>query len=307
MRIIFAGTPEFAVPALQMLLKSEHQVCAVYTQPDRPAGRGRKLTPGPVKVLALQANIPVFQPETFKTPEKLAELIALEADLMVVVAYGMILPQTVLDAPKSGCINIHGSLLPRWRGAAPIQRAIMAGDKQTGVTIMQIALKLDAGDMLHKEILPLGEEDTAGEVHDKLADLGALGLAKVLQRLQAGTLQPEPQEEALATYAEKLHKNEANLDWTKSAIILSRQVRGLNAWPVAQTLMHGETLRIWRAVPVTDSVSIAPGTVKSDGNRLLVATGDGWLSLIEVQLPGGKRLPIQAFLNAHPLDGVVLG
>ncbi|MCX7088539.1 MAG: methionyl-tRNA formyltransferase [Methylococcales bacterium] len=308
MNIIFAGTPEFAVPTLQMLLQSEHRVCAVYTQPDRPAGRGRQLTPSPVKVLALQAGIPVFQPETLKTPEDLAQLIALNADLMVVVAFGMILTQAVLDAPALGCINVHGSILPRWRGAAPIQRAVMAGDTETGVTIMQIVRKLDAGDMLHKEILSIGAQDTSSDVHDQLAILGAIGLEKVLSQLQAGTIQPEPQDEALVTYAEKLNKQEAILDWTQSALQLSRQIRGLCSWPVAQSLWKGQVMRIWRAHEVQrDGSSVPPGSVVRDAHALLVATGDGWLSLDEVQLPGGKRLSIKDFLNAHAVDGERLG
>lgn len=307
MNIIFAGTPAFAVPSLQMLLASEHRVCAVYTQPDRPAGRGRQLTPSPVKTLAVQANIPVYQPLTFKKTEALAQLQALQADLIVVVAYGMILPQTVLDTPKWGCINVHASLLPRWRGAAPIQRAIIAGDAETGVTIMQIVHKLDAGDMLHKEVIPIGEADNAIDIHDQLAVLGAKGLQTVLTQLQANALRPEPQAEALVTYAEKLYKQEAMLDWTQSALQLSRQVRGLYNWPVAQTLWQGQLLRIWRAHPLMEAVTLAPGMLKRDAHSLKVATGEGWLSLDEVQLPGGKRLAIKDFINAHALDGVRLG
>lgn len=307
MKIIFAGTPAFAVPSLQALIDAGHHICAVYTQPDRPAGRGRHLTPSPVKVLALQANIPVYQPETLKTPEALAALCALEADLMVVVAFGMLLPQTVLDALKLGCINVHASLLPRWRGAAPIQRAIMAGDAETGVTIMQIVLKLDAGDMLHKAVLKIGDNDTASDVHDQLAVLGAKSLHAVLAQIAAGTVQPEPQTEALVTYAEKLHKSEATIDWTQSALQLSRQVRGLYGWPVAQTLWQGQVLRIWRAQALAGDVTAAPGTVRQDNQTLKVATGAGWLSLEEVQLPGGKRLNIHDFVHAHALDKVRLG
>ncbi len=307
MRIIFAGTPEFAVPSLQALLNSEHQICAVYTQPDRPAGRGRKLSASPVKELALQAGLEVFQPESLKKPEEVARLQAFEADLMVVVAYGMILPQTVLDVPKFGCINVHGSLLPKWRGAAPIQRSIMAGDAETGVTIMQVVLKLDAGPMLHKERLPLSGNDTSSLVYEKLAHLGAIGLTKVLQQMDAGTLQIEPQDESLVTYAEKLTKNEAILDWTQPATVLAHKVLGLNAWPVAQTMFNGEVLRIWQANVDAASVDRDPGMVRVEDGRVLVATGEGWLNLLEVQLPGGKRMAIQAFLNAHTMDGVALG
>lgn len=307
MKIIFAGTPEFAVPSLQLLLDSEHEVCAVYTQPDRPAGRGRKLQPGPVKALALSAGIPVLQPLTFKTEDELNQLLAFKADLMVVVAYGMILPQTVLDAFPLGCINVHGSLLPRWRGAAPIQRALMAGDDKTGVTIMQIVRKLDAGDMLHKEECVIGPEDTASDLHDHLAHLGAIGLAKVLEQIKAGTLHAERQDESLVTYAEKLEKAESDVDWTQPARQLSLKVRGLNAWPVAQTRYQNQVLRIWRAQAIDEESDWVPGSVKCTHKTIDVATGLGWLRLLEVQLPGGKRIPAQAFLAAHNMDGVILG
>ncbi|MGJ0490431.1 methionyl-tRNA formyltransferase [Methylobacter sp.] len=307
MKIIFAGTPEFAVPTLQMLLDSEHEVCAVYTQPDRPAGRGRKLHPSPVKELALKAGIPVFQPETLKTDEDLRQIASFNADLIVVVAYGMILTQTVLDMPSLGCVNVHGSLLPRWRGAAPIQRAIMAGDEKTGVTIMQMVRKLDAGDMLHKEECVIGPDDTASDLHDKLAQFGAIGLAKVLEQIKAGTVHAEKQNEALVTYAEKLEKSEAVLDWTQPAEQLARKVRGLNAWPVAQTLYQGEVLRIWRAEAINDDANAEPGSVRCVNKTMDVATGKGMLRLHEVQLPGGKRMSIQAFLNAHDVDALKLG
>ncbi|MCK5189194.1 MAG: methionyl-tRNA formyltransferase [Methylococcales bacterium] len=307
MKIIFAGTPDFAVPALQMLINSEHEVCAVYTQPDRPAGRGRKLLPGPVKTLALSADIPVFQPETLKTEEDLKQLASFEADLMVVVAYGLILPQTVLDTPKQGCINIHGSLLPRWRGAAPIHRALIAGDKKTGITIMQVVKRLDAGDMLHKEECVITDENTSSDLHDKLADLGAIGLKKVLAQIDAGTLVAEKQDESQVTYAEKLEKSESLLDWTLSAVELDRKIRGLNSWPVAQTLYQGKVLRVWKAQVVEDEKKLPPGTVIQQSKRMSVATGEGVLDLLEVQLPGKKRMDILAFLNAHDVDGIKLG
>jgi len=307
MKIIFAGTPEFAVPSLQMLLASNHKVCAVYTQPDRPAGRGRHSHASPVKELALKHEIPVFQPFTLKADEDLQQFRAFNADLMVVVAYGMILTQAVLDAPKLGCINVHGSLLPRWRGAAPIQRALMAGDEKTGVTIMQIIRKLDAGDMLHKEEYVIGASDTASDLHDKLAELGAIGLSKVLAQMDAGTLYAEPQDERLVTYAEKLTKNEAVIDWTQAANTLALKVRGLNAWPVAQTLYQGKVLRIWEAEAVAIDTVLEPGRVSCQNKNMDVGTGKGLLRLHEVQLPGGKRMTAQAFLNAHPMNGVKLG
>ncbi|WP_374086678.1 methionyl-tRNA formyltransferase [Methylomicrobium lacus] len=307
MRILFAGTPEFAVPTLKMLLASGHEICAVYTQPDRPAGRGRKLQPSPVKETALAAGIPVLQPESLKSADAIAQLAAFEPDLMVVVAFGMILPQAVLDVPKYGCLNVHASLLPRWRGAAPIQRALMAGDAETGVTIMRIVLKLDAGDMLHKEVIGIGSDDTAGDLHDKLAALGPVGLEKVLRQVESGTVKAEPQDEAQVTYAAKLEKSEAALDWTQPADALDRQVRGLNPWPVAQTLYRGEALRVWRAEPIPGNAAAEPGRVSCARKQMDVATGDGWLRLLEVQLPGGKRMPAQAFLNAHDIDGQKLG
>jgi methionyl-tRNA formyltransferase len=311
MKIIFAGTPDFAVPSLQMLLASKHEVCAVYTQPDRPAGRGRQLHISPVKTLALKHAIPVFQPLTLKTDEDLQQLRSFNADLVVVVAYGMILTQAVLDMPRLGCINIHGSLLPRWRGAAPIQRALMAGDEKTGVTIMQIVRKLDAGDMLHKEDYVIGVNDTASDLHDKLAELGAIGLSKVLAQIEAGTLHAEPQDESLVTYAEKLTKNEAIIDWAQSARTIALKVRGLNAWPVAQTLYQDKVLRIWQAEAVGENnhspLRLEPGIVNCHNKNIDVTTGKGLLRLHEVQLPGGKRMMAQAFLNAHNLNGVKLG
>lgn len=307
MRIIFAGTPEFAVPSLRQVLSEGHEICAVYTQPDRPAGRGRKLHASPVKELAIAHHLPVYQPVNLKSEESIEQLKALRPDLMIVVAYGMILPQSVLDIPSYGCINVHGSLLPRWRGAAPIQRAIMAGDRTTGITIMRIIQKLDAGDMLHKEEYAIQPHDTAAEVHDQLAELGATGLQKVLPQLKSGTLLPEVQNENLVTYAEKLTKAEADIDWSKPAEALDRIVRGLNPWPVAQTVFKDQALRVWRAEPVASDFGQAPGTVRVNNQHLDVATGKGTLRLLEVQLPGGKRLPSHTFLQAHDIDGITLG
>ena len=311
MKIIFAGTPDFAVPSLQTLLDSKHEVCAIYTQPDRPAGRGQQLHVSPVKALALTHAIPVFQPLSFKTAEDLQKLQSFNADLMVVVAYGMILTQAALETPKLGCINVHGSLLPRWRGAAPIQRALMADDTKTGVTIMQIVRKLDAGDMLHKEEYTITPNDTASSLHDTLATLGAIGLAKVLTQIESGLIQAEAQDESLVTYAEKLSKSEAVIDWQQSAHEIALKVRGLNAWPVAQTLYQDKVLRIWTSevIETTDQHSLAlnPGTVCCTNKTLDVSTGNGLLRLLEIQLPGGKRMNTQAFLNAHAMQGVKLG
>ena len=307
MKIVFAGTPEFAVPALQALIDSPHQVRAVYTQPDRPSGRGRKLTPSPVKELAVSADISIYQPENFKQPEDIAALAALEPDLMVVVAYGVILPQTVLDLPRLGCINIHGSLLPRWRGAAPIHRAIMAGDTETGVTIMQMVKKLDAGDMLYKIACPINDDATSSSLHDDLAQMGAQGLLQVIGQIEQGTQQPEPQNEALVTYAHKLEKAEAELDWRQPASELAKKVRGLNAWPVAQTLFNGQILRIWRAEAISQPATHEPGLINCAQHAFDVNTGDGILRLMEVQLPGGKRISGKDFLNAHTVDQIRLG
>jgi methionyl-tRNA formyltransferase len=313
MRIIFAGTPEFAVPSLRLLLSwseeiaTNHQVCAVYTQPDRPAGRGRKLQLSPVKELALSAGIPVFQPESLKVDSEIKHFSELQPDLMVVVAYGMILPQAILDIPKYGCINVHGSLLPRWRGAAPIQRSLMAGDEKTGVTIMRIIHKLDAGDMLHKEEYAISDQDTSESLYHTLSELGAVGLGKVIDQLESGSLHVEKQDENLVTYAEKLTKSEAELDWSQPAEVLARKIRGLNPWPVAQTIFDGQILRIWRAEPLISDKKHDPGTIQCTNKTLDVATGDGLLRLHEVQLPGGKRLPIQAFLNSHQAQGKMLG
>ena len=307
MKIIFAGTPDFAVPALQMLLDSEHEVVAVYTQPDRPAGRGRKLQPGPVKSLALSADIPVFQPVNLKEEADIAQLKALNADLMVVVAYGLILSQTILDIPKLGCINIHGSLLPRWRGAAPINRAIMAGDKQTGVTIMRVVKQLDAGDMLHKAVCVIGEQETASELHDRMMVMGAEGLRETLELMQTNQLTPEKQDEALVTYAHKLKKSEAELDWTRSASDLARQVRGLNAWPVAQTKLENKVMRVWQVEVVEGDNIATPGMILDDNKHIDVATGEGVLRLLEIQMPGKKRMQVADFLNAHKVAGLQLG
>ncbi len=307
MKIVFAGTPEFAVPSLKMLLASEHQVAGVYTQPDRPAGRGRKDRPSPVKELALSQGIPVCQPVSLKSPAEYDKLCAFRADLMVVVAYGLILPQPVLDIPRLGCVNVHGSLLPRWRGAAPIQRALVEGDVETGVTIMFLELKMDAGPMLLKAATPIQPLETAAELYDRLAVLGADALGKCLPGIEAGTLKAEQQDESMVTYANKLEKSEAALNWALPATVLERQVRAFNPWPVAETVYLGETLRVWRAQAFDGKPNGLPGDVLHDRKTLDVVTGCGVLRLLELQLPGGRRLPAADFLNAHTMKNVRFG
>ncbi len=310
MRIIYAGTPDFAVPALQSLLDSQHQVVAVLTQPDRPAGRGQRLHASPVKQLALAHAIPVLQPITLRDGDIQAELRALAPDLMVVAAYGLILPEPVLRIPRHGCINIHASLLPRWRGAAPIHRALLAGDAETGITIMQMAKGLDTGDILLRRITPIASDDAAASLHDRLAGLGAEALLSSLGLLANGRLQPEPQDHDRATYAAKLDKAEAEIAWAAPAARIERMIRAFNPWPVAQTRCDQGVLRIWRASIGAETSAAAPGTVlrESRDQGVLVQTGDGgtlWLE--ELQLPGGKPQPARTFLNGHSLAGQRLG
>jgi methionyl-tRNA formyltransferase len=309
LKIIFAGTPEFAATALSSLLTTSHQVVAVYTQPDRPAGRGRKLQPSPVKKLALEHGIEVRQPAKLKEPADQAALGELGADLMVVVAYGLLLPQAVLDAPRLGCINIHASLLPRWRGAAPIQRAILAGDDESGVTIMQMEAGLDTGPMLHILKTPILRDDTGGSLHDRLAELGARAVLESLAGIADGSLIPHPQDDALATYAKKLDKGEARIDWSQTAAEIDRQVRAFNPWPVAQCDFDGQVMRIWQARPVEGELppTSQPGQIVEAGKSGIdVATGAGLLRILELQLPGKRALTAADFLNAHRVDGVVL-
>ncbi|MFZ4791287.1 MAG: methionyl-tRNA formyltransferase [Candidatus Competibacteraceae bacterium] len=307
-RLIFAGSPEFAIPALHALLTAGYRPVAVYTQPDRPAGRGRQVRPSPVKIYARTAGIPVYQPATLRDPAVQAELAALVPDLLIVAAYGLILPPTVLAIPRLGCVNIHASLLPRWRGAAPIQRAILAGDVETGVCLMQVEAGLDTGPVYVRAAVPIERGMTGGELHDRLAALGAATLQATLPDLLAGRLAPEPQDAAGTTYATKLDKAEAELDWNRPAPELERQVLAFNPYPVAQTRLDEFTLRVWRAVAETESSTAPPGTVLHEGpDGIVVAAGAGRLRLTEVQLPGGKPLAAAAFINARRLAGRRLG
>ncbi|ACV28027.1 methionyl-tRNA formyltransferase [Kangiella koreensis] len=299
LKVIFAGTPDFATGSLAAVLKSHHQVVAVYTQPDRKAGRGKKISMSPVKELALEHDIPVEQPINFKSEESLAQLASYEADVMVVVAYGLLLPQSVLDTPRLGCINVHGSLLPRWRGAAPIQRSIQAGDTETGVTIMQMEAGLDTGPMLLTASLPITEQDTGSSLHDKLAEQGAQLLVEALDKLSNNQLSPTPQDDSLATYAHKLSKAEAQLDWQLSAQELERTIRAFNSWPVAYSLIDEATVRIWQANVCQSQTKSEPGVIlQADSNGILVACGQDGLLLTELQLPGSRAMSAKDLLNA---------
>lgn len=309
-RVVFAGTPEFAVPSLQALLADGWPVVGVLTQPDRPAGRGRRLVPGPVKRAALSGGLPVLQPVGLRDAESRASVAALEPELVVVAAYGLLLPQSVLDLPRLGCINVHASLLPRWRGAAPIQRAILAGDGETGISIMRMVRRLDAGPIHLMRRLAIGDQETAGELHERLASLGGEALIAALPGIVAGSLPAEPQPETGVTYAAKLEKDEARLDWSLSAARLARQVRAFNPWPVAETSLDGVRVRVWRARalagdPTAESMPDMPGTLRVDGGRRLkVATGEGWLELLEVQWPGKRVMTAaQALSGRGDLDG----
>jgi methionyl-tRNA formyltransferase len=310
LRIAFAGTPHFALPALRVLLASHHRVVGVLTQPDRRAGRGQLLRASPVKLLAAtQTALPIAQPPTLKTAECRAELASWAPDILVVVAYGLILPPSVLSLARLGCVNIHGSVLPRWRGAAPIQRAILAGDAETGVTIMQLDAGLDTGPILLERRRPIHSHETAGDLHDALAELGAGALAEALDSLAAGTLKPRPQPAAGATYAHKIEKAEARLDWNASAIELDRRVRAFNPWPMAETSFAGEQLRILRArVAEHSSADASPGTllgIAEDGLR--VACGAGVLAVGELQRAGKRPISARDFANAIRLDGLRFG
>ncbi len=308
LRIVFAGTPDFSVPALDALHAAGHLVAAVYTQPDRPAGRGRALTASPVKRRALELGFVVEQPATLKSPEPVARLASFEADLMVVVAYGLILPQAVLDVPRLGCLNIHASLLPRWRGAAPIQRAVLAGDARTGITIMKMEAGLDTGPMLLVRPTDIGPDENAGHLHDRLATLGGEAIVTAIDDWRAGRIVPVEQPTEGVTYATKIRKEEGRIDWARPAAEIARQVRAFNPWPVAETEWRGQQLRIWEAaVAGSEGTAGAGEVIEAAGGRLVVATGAGSLRLLRVQLAGRNATTAAEFLNAHSLAGARLG
>jgi methionyl-tRNA formyltransferase len=302
MRLVFAGTPDFAVPALEALASAGHEVAAVLTQPDRPAGRGRQLTASPVALRAQQRGLPALKPERLDESAQ-AQLRALAPDVMVVVAYGLILPPAVLEIPRHGCLNIHASLLPRWRGAAPIQRAILAGDTETGVTIMQMDAGLDTGPMLLQEKIPIGETDTAGDLHDRLAPLGAKLIVDTLAALQQRSLRAQAQPDKGVTYAAKISKDEARLDWSRSATELACCVRAYNPVPIAWAELDGERIRIHRVHAVPDTAADAPGTIQAGADGITVATGEGRLQIEALQRPGGRVLPAREALAGWKLDG----
>ncbi|MDY0205224.1 MAG: methionyl-tRNA formyltransferase [Pseudomonas sp.] len=297
LRIVFAGTPEFAASHLQALLDTEHSVVAVYTQPDRPSGRGQKLTPSAVKQLALEHDIPVLQPVNLRSPEAQSELADFNADLMVVVAYGLILPQVILDTPRLGCINSHASLLPRWRGAAPIQRAIEAGDSESGITVMQMEAGLDTGPMLLKISTAIQTTDTGGSLHDRLATLGPDAVLQTIQGLSEGSLTAEKQLDGLATYAHKLNKQAALIDWQRPASELDCQIRAMYPWPICHTTLAGETLKV-HAVELADGEGQPGEILSADREGLLVACGEQALRLTHLQLPNGKALAFRDLLNS---------
>ena len=304
LKIIYAGTPEFAVPALEALMQTAHEVVAVYTQPDRPAGRGRKLHYSDVKQCALAHDIEVVQPQSFKAPQDIKKLQGFGADLMVVAAYGILLPPPILQAPRLGCINIHGSLLPRWRGAAPIQRAILAGDSTTGITLMQMDKGLDTGDMLAQTRVEIHHETNAVHLHDQLKQVGADLLLQNLDAIEQQTLEPEKQDDTQATYAHKLSKQEARIDWNKPAAQLQREVRAFNPWPVSHSELGGKLVKIWSADVAADSTDVAAGEIMAhDRAGIQVSCGDGVLVIRELQFAGKKRSTAEQVLNARNLVG----
>ncbi len=301
LKILFAGTPEFAVSPFKALLQSSHTIIAAYTQPDRPAGRGRLLHESPIKQLAVLHNIPVFQPKSLRDPEEQAFLKNLNPDLMVVAAYGLILPKAILEIPKYRCINIHASLLPRWRGASPIQQAILAGDPETGISIMQMDAGLDTGDVLSMHACPITAEDTSQTLHDKLAVLGSEALIAILNDMETKKLSLQKQNDSLASHAPKISKEDAKIDWSENAVVLDRKIRAFNPWPIAFTNMGDQVIRIWKAIHIeNDSTSNSkPGVILNTSEAGIdVATGKGILRILELQLAGGKRLAVAEILKS---------
>lgn len=300
LRIIFAGTPDFAARHLDALFSSHHKIVGVFTQPDRPSGRGNKLTPSPVKQLAEQHQTPVFQPKSLRPIENQALVEQLNADVMVVVAYGLILPPSVLNMPRLGCINVHGSLLPRWRGAAPIQRSLWAGDTETGITIMQMDEGLDTGDMLHKLTCPILPDDTSASLYDKLARLGPQALLNTLEQLASGQTIAEKQNDALANYADKLSKEEARIDWSLPAVQLERCIRAFNPWPVSYLLIDDQPIKVWKADVIDSPANALPGTIiQANKSGIQVATSQGILNMTELQPSGKKAMSAQDLLNSR--------
>ncbi len=297
-KIVFAGTPEFSAINLKALIEAGYNIDAVYTQPDRKAGRGKKLQASPVKVTAQENNIPVYQPLNFKDPTDVEALAALKPDLMIVVAYGLLLPQSVLDIPRLGCINVHASLLPRWRGAAPIERAIEAGDNKTGITIMQMDLGLDTGDMLNKREVTIDADTTGDSLREQLAESGNEALIASLQQMQNGSLQAEKQDDSLANYAHKLTKEEAEINWQHPAIEIDRKIRAFHSSNVCYTQLDGERIKIWQAKPLTENTTLTPGTIiQVDKKSITVACGEGCMQLLQLQLPNAKKMDVAAILN----------
>ncbi len=296
--IIFCGTPEFAVPSLEALVQSRHEILAVFTQPDRPAGRGMQLTPSAVKKRSLEFNLPIYQPEKLdKTARQ--QLVNLKPDLLVVVAYGLLLPKKVLDIPRFGAINVHPSLLPRWRGATPIQSAILAGDKETGVSIIQLTTRMDAGPIVYQMVHPLNTQETSGQLHDVLAQEGAKALINAINNLTESGWHGAEQLEAQATYTQKIAKTDAQIDWQKPAEELARRVRAFNPWPIAFTILNGNLLRVWEAQASTYESNLPPGTLIGFENGIEVATGKGTLRLLTVQLSGGRAISAKDFIRGQ--------
>ncbi len=303
-RVLFMGTPDFAVPSLRLLLEEKDQVevIGVVTQPDRPKGRKKVLTPPPVKVEAIKHDLPVFQPQKLRSEEAIRQVLELQPDLIVTAAYGQILPEPVLNAPKYGCINVHASLLPKYRGGAPIHHAIINGEKETGVTIMYMVKALDAGDMLLQRAIPITSGDNVGTMHDKLANLGAELLKEVLPSILDGTVQAVPQDDEQATFAPNITREDEKIDWERTAQELDCQIRGLCPWPVAYTLWKGKPFKIWKASVVNEETQGEPGTViRLDNNGIVVATGKGLLRLTEVQPSGKKPMPARQFINGRQM------